>query len=274
MGVAASGVFGSVARAANPVADTLVDTLRPLLQDLARDTISGFVVFVVPGSDPYSKAQGVTSSDPGALDANAADFLMTSLDNFLPLPDMVATPVVSAFATATQDMSLPLPPSLLNIPIEQVRNVDDALLALLANGDTLPASLAVALLMNFLATAVNPAAVNGAFLSPFARLSYAEKAKAWQMLEGPDSDLVAQLDANMPQPLQSSVSGLLKYVGGALLEFAGFGTYSEWAVFDQSTGALTGRPVGWTLTGYQPDGPVEGWNEFKGYYQGRKSVGP
>jgi hypothetical protein len=91
-------------------------------------------------------------------------------------------------------------------------------------------------------------------------------------LEGPDSDLVALIDENLPEPLRQSVSGLLKFVGGALLEFGGFGTYSEYGQFDPSTKTLKGRPVGWELTGYQPNGPVEGWNELKGYYQGRKEV--
>jgi hypothetical protein len=169
---------------------------------------------------------------------------------------------------------LPLPAELLNVPIEQVRTLDDALLRLLASDDAIPASIAVAMMLNFLATSVNPLSVHGAFLSPFARLSFAEKAKAWKMLEGPDSDMLAKIDANMPEPLKNSVSGLLKFVAGALVEFAAFGTYHEWSKFDPKTRTLTGRPVGWTLTGYQPNGPVEGWNEFKGYWQGRTQVSP
>jgi hypothetical protein len=185
---------------------------------------------------------------------------------------MALSPVLSAFATSMKDVKLPLPDELLNIPIATVRSLDDAMLALLASDDAIPASIAVALLLNFLATETNPASVHGTFLSPFARLSYDEKAKAMAMLEGPDADLLALVDENMPEPLKDSVSGLLRFVGGALFEFGGFGSYHEWAKLEPKTRRLTGRPVGWALTGYQPDGPVEGWNELRGYYQGRKEV--
>jgi hypothetical protein len=127
----------------------------------------------------------------------------------------------------------------------------------------------MALLLDLVAILVNPLSVIGLFRSPFARLSYADKAKVFKMLEGPAPDLVALLDGSLPQPLKGSLSGLLRFVSGALLELSAFGAYNEWAVFDKQTRTLTARPVGWQLSGYLPDGPVEGWNEFKGYYQGR-----
>jgi hypothetical protein len=272
MGVALGGWATAAARTVNPVVDPIVGILRPLLEQLSRDTINGFSVFVLPGPDPYSVAQGVSSKDPGAMEAKTTDFLMQSLDDFVPVPDMLLTPVLSALATGLKDVRLPLPDSLLNIPIAQVRSLDDALLKLMASDNAIPASILVAMLMNFLATSVSPGSSHGAFASPFARLSYAEKAKAWQMLEGSDSDLVALLDANLPEPLLDSVSGLLKFIGGALLEFAAFGSYNEWASLDPRTRQLTGQPVGWTLSGYQPSGPVEGWDELKGYWQNRKQV--
>jgi hypothetical protein len=103
-------------------------------------------------------------------------------------------------------------------------------------------------------------------------LTYAEKAKAFELIEKTDSDLVELLDVHFPEPLKASVSGLLKFVGGALIEFATFGGYGEFAVYDEATRTLKARPVGWDLTGYQPDGPVEGWDDFIGYYQGRTEV--
>ena len=41
-------------------------------------------------------------------------------------------------------------------------------------------------------------------------------------------------------------------------------------MFDPDTKQLTGTPVGWTLTGY--GGASDGWDELRGYYQGRREV--
>ena len=79
----------------------------------------------------------------------------------------------------------------------------------------------------------------------------------------------------LPTPALLSMywfAGAIELVGGALLEFASFGSHNEWAVLDPSGGTLRGRPVGWQLSGYQPRGPVEGWDEFLGYYQNRTEV--
>ncbi|WP_216216026.1 hypothetical protein [Amycolatopsis aidingensis] len=248
----------------------LVGLLRPVLAELSRDTLNGLTVFVVPGTDRYSTAQGTPSDTPGGLAAEGTDFLMNALDNFVPFPDQVAKPIGAALATGLADTGIELP-GLDLLPV-QLGTLDKALRALLENDATLPLSLPIASTLNLLATQVNPLAVNGPFLSPFARLSYAEKARVFQLLEGQDSDLVALLDVHFPEPLRHSVSGLLKFVGGALIEFATFGAYTEYAVFDERTKQLTGRPVGWQLTGYQPNGPVEGWDDFIGYYQGRTEV--
>lgn len=248
----------------------VVDLLRPVLAELARDTINGLSVFALPGPDGYSTAQGTPADTPGALEAGTTDFLINALDNFVPFPDQVADPIGAALANGLAGTGIDLPGTDL-LPGE-LATLDTAFRALLENDATVPLSFPVAGLLNLLATQVNPLAVNGVFLSPFARLTYAEKARAFALLEGPDSDLVALLDAQFPEPLKDSVSGLLKFVGGALLEFAAFGGCSEYAVFDPDTKQLTGRPVGWELSGYQPDGPVEGWDEFIGYYQGRREV--
>jgi hypothetical protein len=59
-----------------------------------------------------------------------------------------------------------------------------------------------------------------------------------------------------------------------LLEFVGYGAMTEWAVLDDAR-ELTQQPVGWELTGYLAEvggRPVEGWDDFKGYYQGRTEV--
>ncbi len=251
----------------------LVDLLRPALDNLAHDTLTGLAVFALPGPDPWSKAQGASHHLPGAVQSRGAGFMTEALDHFVPFPDQLARPLAAAFSTALADIALPLPNPLGILPVQLVDNVDKALSFLLQNDQTIPLSVAVAMLLNLLATRVNPTSVKpGSALGPFSRLSYAEKAQAFKLLEETESDLVSALDLQLPAPLRGSVSGVLKFVGGSLLEFTAFGNYAEWAVFDRATRRLTGRPVGWELSGYSPNGIVDGWDDFKGYYQGRQSV--
>lgn len=251
----------------------LVDLLRPVLAELSRDTYNGLVVFVAPGADDYSRAQGTPRAEPGALEAEATDFMIEALDNFVPFPEELSRPVAQALTTAVSGLGIELPGDLLGdilgglLPIE---TLDSALRKLLEGGGTVPLSLAVALLLNLVATQVNPAAVSGPFASPFARLSFAEKASAFSLIEGPDADLVARLDTQLPQPLSQSLSGLLRFVGGALLEFPAFATYSEWSVFDPETGRVIATPVGWQLSGYE--GPSNGHDDFLGFFQDRREV--
>lgn len=269
--VGASGLLprAALAQQGNPV-DDVVKLLRPVLAELARDTMNGLTVFTFPGPDEYSKAQGTPRAEPGAMEAKTTDFMIDALDNFVPFPDEVLRPVTAALTTGLADSGIKLPG--MELLPKELGTLDKALSKLLHNDATVPLSLPIAGMLNLVATSVNPAAVNGRFVSPFARLSYQEKAKVFEIIETPASDLVSTLDVNLPEPLKDSVSGLLKFVGGALLEFASFGSYTEYAVFDPETKQLTGRPVGWQVTGYQPDGPVEGWDEFIGYYQGRTEV--
>jgi hypothetical protein len=250
----------------------VVRVVRPLLDELSRDTLNGLAVFVVPGPDAYSQAQGTPRPEPGALEARTPDFLIQALDNFVPFPDELARPLAAALATGLAGTPIQLPSLLSGLPLQPVRTVDKALSVLLQNDQAIPLSLTVALTLNFVATQVDPAAVNGPFLSPFSRLSFAQKARVFALLEGGDSDLVALLDQQLPQPLQQSVSGLLKFVAGSLLEFAAFGSYSEFGVFDSGARSLSGRPVGWQLAGYLPNGVVDGWDDLRGYYQDRRRV--
>lgn len=184
--------------------------------DLTRDTLNGLVVFVVPGPDAYSIAQGQTTESPGALEARTTDILIESLDNFVP---------ASAAGEA---------------------------------GTSVPLSGAVANLLNGQAAQVNPAAAGGSFPSHFARLTFEEKVEVFRRIENTaGSDDAARN---------------IRFVGGILPGFVAFLAFSEWAVFDPETKELTGRPVGWKIAGYQPNGPVEGWPELKGYYQGRRKA--
>ena len=78
-------------------------------------------------------------------------------------------------------------------------------------------SATVAAVLNSLAEAVNPAA-GGTFVSPFARLSFAEKAAVFQIMDATDS---------------------LKPLAGVLPAFVAFFCYSEAGAFDPATRSLT-----------------------------------
>jgi hypothetical protein len=256
----------------------IIGLLRPILADLSRDTLNGFVAFSLPGQDPYSSAQGTPRGEPGGIEAGGTAFLIQNLDRFLPLPDDLVRPAASALVEGLRGLPLPLPRLPLGgllglLPDELTGPVEDALLSILENDETVPLSLPVALLLNYVGTLADPLSLEGPFLSPFARLTFADKARAMEMIETTQSNLVALLDRNLPQPLRASVSGLLKFLGGALHEFAAFGCMGESQVYDRNRRVVTRRPVGWQLTGYLPDNqPGDGWDELIGYYQDRREV--
>jgi hypothetical protein len=114
------------------------------------------------------------------------------------------------------------------------------------------AAEAVAGLLNSVALAVNPSAASGSFGSPFANLSFADKATVFAVLEGD------------PQfaPLRPLV--------GTLLGLVAFLSYSEVGMFDPATRQLVGTPVGWTLSSY--DGVADGRDDFRGYFEHRRRV--
>ena len=247
--------------------------LAILIDGLVRDTLSGLGAFVVPGPDPYSVAQGLSSAEDGALAARTTDFLIASLDNFFPVPHEVLRPAVSALATGLADLRLSMPAAFMAVPRSIAVRLDEALAPVLAGDRTVQLSLWISLMLNQMATLADPASVTGPFPSPFANLSYAKKAEAFRILEEDSARIVAVLDAGASEPMRQSWSGVLAFTAGALLEFAGFGAYCEWAVLEGHD--LKSVPVGWKLsgafagTGYQP---VDGFADFKGYYQDRRSV--
>lgn len=273
----AGGLFADRALAtglpgADPDLDDVVDRLQPVLAELARDTLNGLVVMVSPGPDAYSAAQGTPRSEDGAIEARATEFMIESLDNFVPFPDRLGTALAEGLAGGLDGTGIALPAEQAALPLGEVNSLDGALTTLLRNDATLPLSSVIAMLLNLVATRVDPAAVQGTFVSPFARLSYEDKCRVFEMLEGPDAELVATLDRGVPEPFRQTLSGMLQFVAGALLEFAAYGSYGEWGVYDPDARTITERPVGWRLSGYQPAGVVHGWDDFIGYYQDRKQV--
>ena len=99
----------------------------------------------------------------------------------------------------------------------------------------------VAALLNGFAQAVNPAA-SGPFESPFARLSFAEKATVFRLMDADPSYNV---------------------LAGLLLGFVAFFVYSEAGTFDIASRTISGAPLGWSLSNYS--GVSDGRAEFRGY---------
>jgi hypothetical protein len=278
LGAAASVVlYPSLAKAAGILDPVIDDIAAPALKLLARDTIAGLVAFQVPGSDRYSQAQGVTDTRPGGIDARGDEVFLIDLDDFLPVPDTYVHALAAGFTTSVSEIPIPLDllGPLAKLGEQFAAQMDDALRSLTQSDAAVPLSLLIALMLNFLATQVNPASIAGPIAtSPFANLSFKDKAAAFQALEASDSNLVATLDANAPEPLKDSLSGLLKFVGGALQEFGAYLPYGEWGVFDPATKTVSKRPVGWDLSNYMPGRttPADGWDEFLGYFEGRQST--
>jgi hypothetical protein len=117
---------------------------------------------------------------------------------------------------------------------------------------SVPISAAVAQLLNSYALQVTPAAVAGAFVSPFARLGFDEKIEVFRRFE------------------QDTEGSELRFVSGVLIGAVGFLSYTEGNAIDRATRQLTRTPVGWTLSSY--DGLAEGRPELKGYWRGRRKV--
>jgi hypothetical protein len=119
-----------------------------------------------------------------------------------------------------------------------------------------PVSSAIALLLDDFALQVNPVASRGGFVSPFARLSFEEKAKAIRLL---DED-----------PVIGDVVQEARFVSGLLLSLVAFMAFSDAPMYDPATRTLTATPLGWKIASYR--GPVHGHPDFKGYLQGRRKV--
>jgi hypothetical protein len=66
--------------------------------ELVRETVGGLIAFIVPGPDAYSVAQGVSTAEPGGIDAGITDMLITLLDQSQPV-SAGAPPLSAVVAT-------------------------------------------------------------------------------------------------------------------------------------------------------------------------------
>jgi hypothetical protein len=119
-----------------------------------------------------------------------------------------------------------------------------------------PLSSTAATILNQFAVTVRATSRRGKFGSAFANLSFAEKAKVFQRLEG----------------LTSPDAGSIRFLFGNLPDLVAFSAYSEAGVYDRRRRRLRRRPLGWSLTRY--GGTADGHAEFRGYLGGRSSAEP
>jgi hypothetical protein len=115
-----------------------------------------------------------------------------------------------------------------------------------------PLASMVASLLNLVAQGVDAGSATGQFASPFANLSFTEKAAVLDILE--HGEAFAQLWS----------------LFGILPSLVAFLAYSEVGVFDPATRTLVGTPVGWTLSSYE--GVADGRDAFVGYFENRRRV--
>ena len=180
------------------VVAALTENARAAGPDLVHDALNGLLAFIVPGPDPYSLAQGVSTVEPGGVDAGVAEVLIRTLDLTVPFVPQFSATVVA--------------------------------------------------ILEGLAGAVHPSAP-GPFASAFARLSFAEKAAVFQIMDSTAS---------------------LASLGGVLPAFVAYLCYSDAGAFDLTTRRLTGQPVGWTISHYS--GVADGRDELRGYLGHRRSA--
>lgn len=118
------------------------------------------------------------------------------------------------------------------------------------------ASVTVTAILNSTAEQLDPGPVPGKFKSAFANLAFSQKAEVFRRIEA----------------LYSPDAGALRFLAGNLPGLVAFLAYSEAGVLEPKKRKLKHRPVGWTLTKYP--GVADGRAELKGYFQGRREVGP
>jgi hypothetical protein len=239
---------------------------------LTADTMAAVAAFVVPGDDEYSQAQGVVAPGPGAVAARSGELVALVLNQVLMDP------------TALTRIIQELGDLLRSVPLPDGTDACTALGSAIKQQGTVPLAPLVVALVNALALLVQPASATGPLGSPFARLSWSDKARVWERFERDVPALLMPAPWKLETPvldaavaLFETLGGLLAYASGAILELAGFFAYSEVLAFDRAAGRLVDRPLGWELSRYvdeMPDARVaaDGWDELIGYYQGRTSV--
>ncbi len=243
---------------------------------MTLDTFAGVSAFVLPGNDWHSISQGHFNLKKGATAANTQQFLLDNLDNYLPWPKDIAGPILSEIARAFSNAAKPIPFALAWVlkPLETLilNKLDEYMDRLIDGSETIPLGHVFSLILNVTATLVNPLAIGGSHLAPFSRLNFSEKAEVFKRLETGQPDLSELISLNLSQEQSEMLPTLMATFSRTLIQLTAFGGLSEWHALDQTTRTLNTRPIGWDLTQYLPNGSVEGWDDFLGYYQDRSQV--
>ena len=78
--------------------------------DMTRDTLNGFVAFVVPGPDAYSVAQGQSTQEPGGIDAGGTALLIETANRYAGSSASSGVPAAEGVATMLNQAALRVNP--------------------------------------------------------------------------------------------------------------------------------------------------------------------
>lgn len=285
-----SGILGAAAAVApslfwSPTAqaidtdtvDWTVEQLNAALLALRDDTFFGLIAFGVPGNDPHSEAQGVSTAAPGGIGTRADLYLAGGTDLLVPIPPPFMQQLLDSVGAYLALSPISVPEGVAATLGENqewlLENLDNTLSQYLEEG--VPNTVFAALLLNLAATRVAGAELDGPFLAPFSNLTWEQKAKVFESLDGERSWIKTTVQWRIPNPdYREATPGVLQSIIAFLLRIAGFGSYCEFAVFNPETRTIAQRPLGWVLSNYEPDSPPvsEGTDDFLGYFQDRRSV--
>ena len=95
MGLAAAAAV--LLRSADVLEHGWIGTAEAASNDEIIDTFNGLLAFILPGSDDYSVAQGVSTAEPGGFAANVTDVLIQTVDQSAPYLPSFSAVVATVF---------------------------------------------------------------------------------------------------------------------------------------------------------------------------------
>ena len=253
------------------------EQLQAALEALRNDTFFGLIAFGVPGDDPYSVHQGVSTAAPGGIGTRADLYLAGGIDRVIPLPPQFMNQLLAGIGAYLNAAPLAIPDEAgasLGENGEWLLENLDASFTRYLEGD-IANSIMLALLLNLVANQVIEQPGTGPFLAPFSNLSWEQKGQVVAALDGEGSWLRDALQWTIADAdFREAAPGVLQKFIAFVIRIASFASYNEFAVFDPENLTVAQRPLGWVLSGYEPDAPPipDGGDDFIGYYQGRRSV--